>query len=94
MTWALLALDLLRRFWKPIAAGLAGIALYLRGRHDADAKADDAQLRAQLDIASAGLEVEAEQRRGGPDAARERLRQAAADRELVRRAGPRDPDGK
>ena len=94
MIWLTLALDLLRRWWRPIAAALAAVALYLRGRSDAAHKADDAQLRAQLDIARAGLDVEAEQRRGGPDAARERLRQAAADRELVRRAGPRDPDGK
>ena len=94
MIYLTLALDLLRRFWKPIAGLLAGIAIYLRGRTDAAHKADDANTRAQLDIARAGLEVEETQRSGGPDAARERLRQAAAARELVRRAGPRDPDGK
>ena len=72
----------------------AFVATYWKGRSDAAHKAADANTRAQLDIARAGLEVEEAQRSGGPDAARERLRQAAAARELVRRAGPRDPDGK
>ena len=51
MIYLTLALDLLRRFWKPIAGLLAGIAIYLRGRTDAAHKADDANTRAQLDIA-------------------------------------------
>lgn len=74
MIWLTLALDLLRRFWRPIAAALAGIAIYLRGRtdaaHKAEHQADEHALEAEHDRAK----VEADTRRLPADAIRDELR--------------------
>ena len=55
MTWlAAFAAELLIRFWRPILAAVSAMAAYLRGRHDAKAKAkaeDDEHARAALEDA-------------------------------------------
>lgn len=73
MIWTALALDLLRRFWLPIASAIAGIGLYLRGRKDARTQADardDEHARAALEDA---IRLDRDLDRLPPD---ERLRRA------------------
>ena len=74
MIWLTIALDLLRRFWRPIAAGLAFVATYWKGRtdaaHKAEHQADEHALEAEHDRAK----VEADTRRLPADAIRDELR--------------------
>jgi uncharacterized membrane protein YccC len=74
MTWTAI-LQIIARFWQPIAALLGGLLAYLKGRADANAQAARKEMQANIETRKRADEAEAEIVGDDPDAASEWLRE-------------------